>query len=68
MALHWIPHEYSVDVLCRGDPAALDLCKPGLYMLQQFIEGVDVGQLIALDLGDGGVDQPYCFPSSSPLG
>ena len=44
---------YPVAVLCRGDPAALNLQDWPYHTLQQFIDGVDVGvgQLKALDLG-----------------
>jgi hypothetical protein len=47
---------YSVVVLCHGDPAALSLQDQLFCLLQQFIDGVDVGvdQLKALDLGKGG--------------
>jgi hypothetical protein len=46
---------YPVAVLCRGDPAALNLQDWPYHTLQQFIAGVDVevGQLKALDLGLG---------------
>ena len=41
--------------LCHGDPAALDLQGWSLPVLQQFIDGVDVGvgQYVVLDLGLG---------------
>ena len=41
---------YPVVALCHGDPAALDLQERPLHMLQQFIDGTDVGvgQLKAL--------------------
>lgn len=43
----------SVVALCPRDPEALDLRDQTLYVLQQFIDGVDIGvhQLIVLDLG-----------------
>ena len=44
------PLGYPVVALCHGDPAALDLHDQSLHTLKQFIDGVDVGQLKALDL------------------
>ena len=41
---------YSADVLCHKDLAALDLQDQSFPPLKQFIDGVDVGQLKALDL------------------
>ena len=57
---YWIvtgtPLRYPVVALCHGDPVALDLQGWLLRMLQQFIDGVDVGvgQQEVLDLGLGG--------------
>lgn len=48
---------YLVVALCCGEPAALDMKNWPPYMLQQFIDGMDVGSggsLIALVLDLGG--------------
>jgi hypothetical protein len=37
---------YPVVALCHGDPVALVLQNQPFYMLQQFIDGVDVGSWI----------------------
>ena len=48
----------SVGAPCHGDPAALDMQDQPFYVLQQFIDGVDVeiDQLKVLDVGLGGKD------------
>ena len=38
-----IPLEYSLAVLCHGDPTTLDLQDWPLHKLQQFVDGIDVG-------------------------
>ena len=51
------PLKYTVVALCHGDPVALNLSDPALHVLQQFINGVDVGvsQFKALDVGLRGI-------------
>ena len=54
---YWIlTVRYPVVALCHGDPVALELQDWSLHVLQQIIDGVDVGagQLRDLDLGLGG--------------
>ena len=56
---YWIltrtPLGYPVVALCCGDPVTLNLQDWPLHILQQFINGINVGvsQLKALDLGLG---------------
>lgn len=51
---HWDTSQISFYFApCHGDPAALDLQDWPLHVLQQFIDGLDVGlgQLKPLELG-----------------
>ena len=66
------PLGYPVFVLCHRDLVTLGLQDWPLHVLQQIIDGVDVGvgQLIGIVLGLGGcgVGQQVSFPSSSTPG